>query len=132
MFRLVIGLGGVFILLGLWVLILPDQVVSIVDWESRQGLHVAAGMRVVTGLVLLLSASATRYPNGLRIFGVLILLAGLSLPFIPIDTWSGLIHWWLVENLVIYRLGGGVVGILLGSFLVHAALPKRSADDAHR
>lgn len=127
MSRLVIGLGGVFVLLGLWVLILPNQVVSIVDWESRQGLHVAAGMRVVTGLVLLLSASATRYPKGLRIFGVLVLLAGLGLPFIPIDSWSSLIRWWLVENLVVYRLGGGLFGMLFGAFLVHAALPKRSA-----
>ncbi|MDB4324785.1 hypothetical protein N9971_00410 [bacterium] len=128
MSRLVIGLGGVFILLGLWVLILPDQVVSIVDWESRQGVYVAAAMRIVTGLILLLSASATRYPKGLRIFGVLILLAGLGLLFIPVETWSGLIRWWLVENLVIYRVCGGFVGMLVGIFLVHAALPRRSAD----
>ena len=127
MSRLVMALGVVFILMGLWVVVFPDQLVSIVDWESRQGLNVAAGMRVVTGLLLVLSASSTRYPKGLRIFGGLVLLAGLGLPFIPIDIWAGLIQWWLVENLVIYRVGGGVVGMLLGAFLVHAAQPERPA-----
>ncbi len=128
MSRPVRGLGVVFIVMGLWVLVLPDQLVSIVDWESRRGLYVAAGMRVVTGLLLVLSASSTKYPRGLRIFGGVILLAGLGFPFIPIDFWAGLIHWWLVDNLVMYRVGGGIVGVLLGALLVHAALPERPPD----
>ena len=57
-------LGVAFILMGLWVAVFPDQLVSIVDWESQQGLYVAAGLRVVIGLVLVLSASSTRYPKG--------------------------------------------------------------------
>ena len=108
-------------------MIFPDQFVSSVDWESRRGLYVAAGMRVLTGLVLVLSASSTRYPTGLRIFGGLVLLAGLGLLLIPTDTWVGMIRWWLVENREIYRVGGGVVGILLGAFLVHASQPERPA-----
>ena len=91
MTRLVTGFGIVFILMGLWVAAVPNQLVSIVDWGSRQGLYIAAGMRVVAGLGLLLSASSTRYPKGLRVFGGLVLLAGLGLPFIPVDTWARLI-----------------------------------------
>jgi hypothetical protein len=126
MSRFVMGLGIVFILMSLWVLFFPDQMVSIAKWESRQGLYLAAGMRVVTGLILLLSASATRFPRGLRIFGGLVLLAGLGLPFIPIDLWEGLIQWWLVENPSMYRAGGGALGMLLGAFLVYAALPDKA------
>ena len=54
MSKLVMGLGVAFILVGLWVAVFPAQLVSIVDWESRQGLYVAAGLRVVIGLVLVL------------------------------------------------------------------------------
>ena len=126
MSKLVMGLGVALILMGLWVVVVPDQLVSIVDWESRQGLYLAAGLRVVIGLMLVLSASSTRYPKGLLIVGGLVLLAGLGLPFFPIDLWAGPIRWLLVENLVVYRVAGGVGGMLLGAFFVHAALPERS------
>ena len=123
MSKFVMYLGVAFILMGLWFAVFPDQMVSIVDWESRQGLYVAAGLRVVIGLILVLSASSTRYPKGVLIVGGLVLLAGLGLPFLPIDLWAGLMRWWLVENLVVYSTVGGVGGMLLGAFLVHAAQP---------
>ena len=127
MSKLVIGLGVVFILMGAWIVLFPDQLLSAADWESRQGLYIAAGIRVVTGLVLLLSASATRYPRGLRVFGGLVLLVGLGLPFLPIHLWAEVMQFWLSEHFGVYRVVGGVVGMLMGAFLVHAALPKRAA-----
>ena len=125
MSKLVMGLGGVFILMGVWLALFPEQLLSIVDWESRRGLYIAAGMRVIVGLVLVLTASATRYPTGLRVFGALVLLAGLGLPFIPIDFWAGLIRGLIIENLAVYSVGGGLVTILLGALLIHASLPDR-------
>ncbi len=127
MSRLVMALGVTFVLMGLWIVAFPDQLVSIVDWESRQGLYVAAGMRILTGLVLVVSAPSTRYPRGLRIWGGLVLVAGLGLLLVPLDLWAGLIRWWLVDKLGLYRVFGGIVGMLLGAFLVHAARPERSA-----
>lgn len=127
MSKTVMGLGAVAVLFGLWMAVLPEHLLSIVDWESRRGLYTAAGMRVVIGLVLLLTASATRYPKGLRIFGALVLLAGLSLPFVPIDFWARMIRWGLMDNLGVLRFVGGVGGILLGVFLVYAASPRPPA-----
>ena len=126
MSKLVTALGVVFILVGLWVAFFPEQLLSAVDWESRGGLNLAAGTRVITGLVLIFSGSATRYPNGLRVFGSLVLLAGLVLLLVPLDVWAGLIRWWMVDQLAVYRVGGGMVGVLLGAFLIHASLPQRS------
>lgn len=128
MSKLVVSLGAFFILFSLWVLVDPVQVVSVYDWESRQGLYLAAGLRVVFGFCLVLGASSTRYPKGLRIFGGLLILAGIGLPFLPIEWWQELIRWWLVENLEAYRVGGGAFGVLLGAFLVHAGSAERPTD----
>ena len=127
MSRSVMGLGVVFVLLGLWIAIAPDQFVSIVDWESRQGLYSAAGMRILIGLFLILAGSSTRYPRGLRIFGGVVLVAGLGLLFVPIDLWARLMHWVLLGDVMFLRVGGGLFGMLFGAFLVHAALPARPA-----
>ncbi len=124
MSKLVMGLGVFIILASLWVLVFPEQLVSLTDWESREMLYVAAGMRVVIGLVLVLSASSTRSPTGIRVVGGLTVLAGIGLLFIPIDLWRDLIQYWLVDNLAMYRFGGGAFGILIGAFFVHASSPK--------
>ena len=121
----VAALGGIVILMGLWIAVFPEQLVSVVDGESRAGLYTAASIRIITGLLLIFSASATRYPGGLRIFGALVLLVGLILPFVPLELWAGLIRWWLVEQRVVMRVGAGVGGVLLGGILVYASLPEK-------
>lgn len=120
----VAALGGLVILMGVWIAVLPEHLVSVVDWESRAGLYAAASIRIITGLLLIFSAPATRYPGGLRIFGALVLLVGLSLPFVPLELWAGMIRWWFVDHRVAMRIGAGVGGVLLGGFLVYASVPK--------
>ena len=127
MSKLVMGLGALFILMAVVVLVAPDIVVSAVDWESRGGQYLAGAMRIGIGLVLAVSAPSTRYAKGMRIFGVLLVVAGVGVLFIPNEIWAGIIHFWLVEGLIGYRIGGAIVGVVLGGFLVHASRPKRSA-----
>lgn len=125
MSRPVAALGGLVIVMGLWIAVFPQHLMSVADWESRAGLYIAASIRIVTGLFLIFNASATRYPRGLKIFGGLVLLAGLILPFVPLELWTGLIRWWFVEQRVAMRFGAGVGGVLLGGFLVYASVPEK-------
>ena len=127
--RFAMALGVMFILMGLWIGVFPDLFLSVADWESQRGLYLAAGIRVVIGAALILTAPATRYPNGLRILGVLVLIAGLGLALLPIHIWVGLIRWWFIENAAVFRVLGGVAGVLLGTFLVHSALPRGVAAE---
>jgi hypothetical protein len=122
----VMGLGVVIILMGLWIVSFPNQLPAITDWESRRGLWMAAAMRVATGVILVVSASSTRYPKGLRIFGYVIVCVGLLLPLVPLELWSEMVHWWLVEKAAVYRVAGGIGGGVLGVFFVYAAMPEQS------
>ena len=119
----VIGVG--YILMGVLVAVYPEWFLS-VDWASRSGLFMAAGLRVVVGLVLILAASASRFPTVFRVVGGIALLAGLMLPFIPIDLWAGLMTWWMVDNVALLRVTMGIGATLGGGFIAWAAEPKRS------
>ncbi len=115
-------LGVAFILVGVLVAVSPERLLSLADWESRRGLYIAAALRVVSGLVLILAAPASRSPTGFRIVGAIALLAGLVLPPIPTDRWTTFIRWWTKEHRNLYR-ASATVAILLGTFIVYAALP---------
>jgi len=123
------ALGVAILLMGVSIGVSPAWFLGLADWESQGGLYLAAAMRIISGLVLILGASASRYPVGLRIFGAVVLLAGLVLLFIPLDLWTGLIEWLTDEHATVLRMGGGAGGTLVGLFLVHAARPKRSATE---
>jgi hypothetical protein len=127
--KLVMGAGGVFILIALVVLVAPDLLVSAADWESRGGQNLAGAMRVVFGGLFALAAPSTRYPKGMRVFGGVLVVAGFVVVAIPNELWAGLIHQWLVQDLTAFRFGGALVGVLLGSFLIHASRPEGSSGN---
>jgi hypothetical protein len=115
-------LGVAIILAGVLVAVSPERLLSVADWESRRGLYIAAAMRVITGLVLILAAPASRSPTGFRIIGAIALLAGLVFPLLPTDRWAAFIRWWTQEHRALYR-ASATVAILLGAFIAYAALP---------
>jgi hypothetical protein len=127
MSRLVIGLGALFVLMGLSIAVAPEWLASSVDWASSSGQYAAAGVRAAMGLLLIVSASSTRYPKGLRLFGAVVLAAGIGIAFIPSESWAALMRWGFVEHAALYRVGGALGGVLLGAFLVWVAAAPRSA-----
>ena len=122
MTTLAMVIGVALVLLGVLVAVSPERLLTLTDWESRRGLYIAAAMRVVTGLVLILAAPASRFPTGFRIIGAVALLAGLVLTLIPSDRWAAFIRWWTNEHRNLYR-ASAAVAILLGAFIAYAALP---------
>ena len=127
MLKLAMVLGVAILLISVLVAVSPEPLLSAEDMESRGTLYSAAAFRLVMGLVLILAAPPSRCPTGLRIIGALAILGGLVLPFLPTDVWAGLVRWWTVEHLTLYRTVGSTVGMLLGAFIAYAAWPKRAA-----
>jgi hypothetical protein len=123
--KLVFTLGVVILLMGMSIGVAPEWFLGLTDWESRGGQNIAASIRVISGLALMLGAPASRYPTGLRVLGAVVLLAGLVLLVLPHGVWVGLIAWFIGGHATLIRVGGGVGATLLGLFLVHASRPKK-------
>ena len=121
------AVGLVYVAVGVTVAVFPDWFVSVVDWGSRQGLFVAAGFRFVVGLVLLLAASASRFPAVFRVLGAIALVAGLVMPFVPIDVWGTYMGWWTVDQPGLFRVVMAIASTLFGGFVAYAAKPERAS-----
>ncbi len=75
----VVALFGIaIILLGILGLVRPGNLMRLVlgAWQSRKGFYFSIGIRVVFGIVLLLAASQSRFPEAFRILGIISLVAG--------------------------------------------------------
>lgn len=115
--------GVLFMLAGAWILIAPEQLTSMADWESQESRYGAAAMRVVVGLILILAASGSRLPRVLRVLGIVALVIGLVIAILPLDVWVDLVRIFTVDHPELYRFGGGTVAILFGAFIVYAVSP---------
>jgi hypothetical protein len=122
MLTLAMVVGVAFMLAGVVVAVSPERLFSVADWASRRGRYIAVALRVVTGLVLILAAPASRSPTGFRVIGALMLLAGLVIALVPNDRWAEFIRWWTGEHRALYR-ASSLVAIVLGAFIAYAALP---------
>ncbi len=127
MSKLAMAVGVLYFLLGVAVAVSPDWFLSVVDWPSRQGLYVAAGIRVIVGLVLLLAAPASRFPRVFRVIGAIALAAGMILPFVSIDFWGEWMRYWTVDQLTAFRTTLAISGTIFRAFMTYAAAPKGTA-----
>lgn len=124
--QLVVLIGLLIIAIGVIVLAVPDALVQV----GRQivtptGLNVAAVVRVVIGLVLILAASSSRMPTTLRIVGAVIFIAGIATPFFGVDRARVIFDWGSAQSPSLIRLVG-VLAVAAGSFLVYAVTSVRS------
>ena len=127
MSKLAMVVGVLYFLLGVAIAVAPEWFLALVDWPSRQGLYVAAGIRVIVGLVLLLAAQASRFPRVFRVIGAIALAAGMILPFVSIDLWGEWMRYWTVDQLTVFRTMLAISGTIFGAFVMYAAAPRGAA-----
>ena len=119
-----VGVATVF--LGVSLMFWPTWFLSLTYWGSRRGLLTSAAIRVVAGLVLLGAAPTSKHPRVFRVIGAIALIAGLTMPFLPLDFWAEFMRWWLVEHTSFFRWALVTGAILLGSYIAYAAVPRRA------
>ena len=112
---------------GLVGLVTPAALVWLAHYfASPSALYLVAAIRVAFGLLLLLVAAQSRFPEALRVVAFIPLLAGLATPVVGFARAVALLEQWT-------QLGPGAVRatslpvLALGGFIAYACAPVRRA-----
>ena len=119
---LVVALFGAAIAgLGIFGFVRPKGLVGFVRsvWQSRTGLYSAIGIRVVFGLLLLATASESRFPQVFRVLGVISLVAAAISPFLGFARLRRFVQWWGDRSPGIIRVWS-LVTVGFGAFMIYA------------
>jgi len=85
-------------------------------------LHVlAAAMRILIGVALLLYASQSRFPMTLQILGWVAVAAGIIVALVPPSKFKQLITW-AFERFGSYTRAAALAALVFGVFLIYAVL----------
>ena len=116
-FTIIVGLGG---------LIAPD-----VGTEIRRlyvatpvRLYTAAAVRVLMGLVVILSAAVSRAPRTLRAIGAVMCMQGLAATLLGPVHARAIMEWETMQGTAILRVGAAVA-LAAGCFLAYAVSGHR-------
>ena len=125
--QLALVLSAFVAIIGAIGVIRPEALLGIARYfETPGGLYVAAGLRIVLGIALLISASGSRAPDLVRLLGAAVLVAGLVTPFFGPERVRAIVDWWSSQGRFVMRAGPGFA-LALGSFLLWALLPNARA-----
>lgn len=124
---LAVALFGCFaMVLGLTGLVAPQRLLALVTRaQSRLGLHLIAGFRLLLGIAFLLAAPTSRAVLYLQLLGVLSILSGLVTPFVGERRFEAILGWWQQRSSWAVR-GWSAFVWLFGLSLVWAVLPPGS------
>jgi len=120
----VVALFGIaIILLGVLGLARPGNLIRLVlgAWQSKKGFYFSIGIRVVFGIVLLLVASQSRFPDAFRVLGIISLVAAMAAPFLGFVRLQRFVQKWTKRSPGFIR-GGSVMVVTLGVFLLYGSL----------
>jgi len=102
----------------------PLQVVR--SLLTPSALYIVAAVRVCFGLLLVWVAPGSRAPIGLRVLGVLIVIAGVITPFFGVERSRAVLDWWSSQGAAFMRVGMGFA-VVFGLVIVYAVAPRRRA-----
>ena len=91
------------------------------SWQSRKGFYFAIGIRVVFGIILLLTASQSRFPDAFRILGIISLMAAMAAPILGFDRLQRFVQKWSKRSPGFIR-GWSVMTAAFGAFLLYGTL----------
>jgi len=119
-------LGFLMMMLGLCALLVPDRVLPFARFTTTpNGVYLAAGIRLLIGLILLMAAGASRFPTVLRILGGFAILGGIATLVISVAGAQTMAEQMLPYVTTAIR-GIGAFLIMLGTFVVYAVSGTRS------
>jgi uncharacterized membrane protein len=119
LFVIAVGLAGI---------IAPDRVMGL-RWiaATQTGLLGIAVLRIAIGVVLIMSAPASRAPKALQVVGALLLLAGLATPLFGVERTRVVLDWEAAQGPWLIR-GGAIVALVIGGFFAFVLTPRAKEE----
>ena len=117
------GLSACIAVLGGLGMVSPARLLALVRRvQTPGGLYVAAALRLVLGVALLVVAPASKATQVLRIIGVLAVAAALTTPLVGLARWGRLVEWWSAQGSLVVRVWA-VIPLALGLYVAWSVLP---------
>ena len=117
LFIMVVGLVGVFT---------PDSLITVGRYVVTPiGLYVIAAVRVGVGLLLILVARISRAPRTLRVFGAVVLVAGLATPLFGVERARAILDWEATQGTALVRVIAGLLFVIGGSIAFAVGAGRR-------
>ena len=115
----VVVIFGLFMLgISIAILAAPERLKRMLQvFLDKQGFGLAAGIRIVAGVLFLMAASETRAPSFITAVGILFIVAGVAIPFIGRARIDRLATWWLAKPDWVLRVWAVAAGALGGAFV---------------
>jgi hypothetical protein len=112
LFVIVVGIAG---------LVSPDGVTTVrrLYFATPIGLYAAAAVRLAMGLVVILSAPASRAPKTLRALGAVMCMQGLAATVFGPDRARAILEWETMQGAALLRVGAAVA-LAAGAFVAFA------------
>ena len=90
--------------------------------QTPRGLILLGALRVLFGVALLFAADASKAPGLIAIFGVIVILKGVSLPLAGVERVRKLLDWWSTQGSLFLR-GWALSAVTISVGLAYAVLP---------
>jgi|SRR5664279_20093 len=125
---LAIVLGLLVAAVGLVGVVAPSYILDIGrSLLTPMSLYGVAAFRIGVGVVLLLVAAQSRAPTVLRVFGIVVVLAGVFTFFLGVERSGAILDWWSAQGPLFMRLCLAAP-LAMGLFIVYALTsPRRAA-----
>lgn len=118
--KAILIIGVVLIVWGLWIVFRPGTVRTMIQFFSKGLLvYVPAAVRVILGVVFLVSARECRFPWVIGAFGIVMFSAGVIMFMIKPSKLRPLFQWWADRSLIFIRIIG-LLGAAVGGLIAWA------------
>jgi len=122
LFTIVVGIGG---------LVSPESLTTVrrLYFATSVGLYAAGAVRLAMGLVVILSATASRAPKTLRVLGAMMCAQALAATIFGPDRARAILEWEALQGPAVLRVGAAVA-LVAGSYIAFAVTGHRRESRA--
>jgi hypothetical protein len=120
---IILGLSALIIGLSLYGVLAPGGLVVRVGelWQRPWSLPVAAGIRVVMGVAMIMVADTSRFPEAFLILGGIAIAAAVALPLMGKQVVEKILAWFTAKPTLFVRLWC-LLGVAFGIFLGYGVI----------